>query len=113
MWERDGEKGDGAYKKPKLKMHRSIILDGLASCRDHIAGRGKANTAISVMMLPAALMYHCGMLGMHVEGMLESQKPETGLHVKMPTNTCDRAQPPTTTMLAIYMFLILCTASTR
>jgi len=97
---REGRGTEGStHKKPKQKMPSSRILEGRARCSFQITGNGKQKTATSVIMLPAALMYHWGILGMHLAWMVRSQKPEMGLHVKMPTITCDRAQPPTINML--------------
>ena len=50
-------------------------------------GMGSRNTAISVVILPAALIYHSKGTGIHLGFRDLSQKPATGLQMKIPTRT--------------------------
>lgn len=61
------------------------------------AGSGSTKTVTSVTILPAALIYQKGRLGMHVPGVSGSQNLWMGEHVKMTTRSCDIDQRATKT----------------
>ena len=56
------------------------------------AGRGSTKIAMSVMMLPAALIYQKGRFGMHVPSISGVQNLGIGLQLKVVTRSWDRDQ---------------------
>jgi len=63
---------------------------------------------MSVKMFPPALMYHCGILGMHLPVLAasESQKALMGVQMKIWTKSWLKLQPPTKMVAAMRILRI-------
>src|SRR5690349_23681770 len=84
-------------KKPRQKTPSKAIFWFLRRLSRAKAGSGTTKMVTSVTMLPAALMYQKGRLGMHVPGTWGCQNFSMGEQLKMVTRSCEMAQRATKT----------------
>lgn len=104
--EKSGETGEGLTKKPKQKIPINATFWFFFRFSLLRAGKGTTKTITSVTMLPAALIYQKGRLGMQVPGVSGSQNFSMGVQVKMTTSSWEMDHKATMIPASITTFLI-------